>query len=75
MYRCVSCGKIFDIPKVVSEYVGEFWGTPAYQNVGYCPICGDDEYDEIQDDEVGDDEVVYRNGDTDYDVDWEEDER
>ena len=30
---------------VKSEYMGECWGTPAYQNFRYCPSCGDDCYE------------------------------
>lgn len=48
MFYCPSCGKTFEYPKVVKEYRGEFWGMPAYEDMYYCPECGDDDYDEIK---------------------------
>ena len=39
MYRCCECGKIFEEPKSVEEYRGEFWGTPAYERMDYSPCC------------------------------------
>ena len=41
MFRC-ECGARFEEPKIVHEYRGEFWGTPAYEEMCYCPYCGDD---------------------------------
>lgn len=42
MYRCVDCEAIFEEPKMVNEYRGEFWGTPAYEEMAYCPFCNGD---------------------------------
>lgn len=39
-YYCTSCGEIFDEPDSYSECVGEFWGSPAYQEFAECPYCG-----------------------------------
>lgn len=39
MYKCEDCGHIFPTPKRVEEDRGEFWGTPAYETVYYCPRC------------------------------------
>lgn len=47
-FRC-ECGAEFDRPKMVSEYRGEFWGTPAYEDMWYCPVCGSDCFDEVKD--------------------------
>ena len=59
-YRCDDCGAIFDEDEIDSrsEYVGEFWGAPAYQTFNYCPECGSDcirEY-EGEDEEEAEDE-------------------
>ena len=59
-YRCEDCGAIFDEDEIDSrsEYVGEFWGTPAYQTFNYCPECGSDcirEYEGEDEEETEDD--------------------
>lgn len=43
MYRCKSCGHLFEEgeEKVYSEKIGEFGGAPAYQSYSACPICGE----------------------------------
>lgn len=54
MLKCNDCGRKFDEPATYSECVGEFWGTPAYENWAICPYCKSDEieeYDEKEDDE------------------------
>lgn len=51
MYKCNNCGAIFEYPKCESEYRGEYWGTPAYEDMYYCPECGDDDYDEYEEEE------------------------
>ena len=51
MFRCNVCGKEFEEPKVVPEYRGEFWGAPAYEDMYYCPFCGDDDYEEETEEE------------------------
>ena len=44
LWFCEDCEQTFDEDEIVSrsEYVGEFWGSPAYQTVNYCPECGSD---------------------------------
>lgn len=59
-FKCYDCGAIFDEDEIVSrsEYVGEFWGSPAYQTVNYCPECGSDyirEYEGEDEEESEDD--------------------
>jgi len=44
MLRCEDCGERFSSPKMVSESRGEFWGSPAYEEVPYCPYCGSDDF-------------------------------
>ncbi len=54
MLKCDWCGGIFEYPHVVSEYRGEFWGMPAYEDIAYCPYCGSSEIDEVQNDDEED---------------------
>lgn len=55
MIKCCNCGKTFEEEDLVSklQYMGECWGTPAYESIGCCPYCDDDdlEYDYYPDDE------------------------
>lgn len=46
-YRCLSCGKMFDEPKYIREYMGEFWGSPAFETFPVSPCCGAD-FDEVE---------------------------
>lgn len=48
---CCNCGKVFDEKKIkiISEYRGEFWGMPSYENVEVSPCCEDD-FDEVKED-------------------------
>lgn len=39
-YYCEDCNNWFDELKIEHEYRGEFWGTPSYEDMYYCPICG-----------------------------------
>jgi len=55
-FICHNCGETFDEPKIVYESRGEFWGTPAYEPMAYCPACGSDEFDEREDEEEKDGE-------------------
>lgn len=49
---CTHCGNYFGSDELHyrRECVGEFWGTPAYDDFPECPYCGSeefvDEYDE-----------------------------
>lgn len=40
VYYCADCDLEFDEPKQWSEYRGEHFGTPAYETMYGCPICG-----------------------------------
>jgi predicted amidophosphoribosyltransferase len=44
MYKCSSCGEIFEEPEIVSEKVGEIGCQSAYQDYEVCPNCGEDGY-------------------------------
>lgn len=45
MCKCDNCGSIFEEPDTKQDYRGEFWGVPAYETIGICPFCGDDDID------------------------------
>lgn len=53
MYRCMSCGKLFDADDVkkVEESRGEFWGMPCTETMYYSPCCTDDFDDAYEEDE------------------------
>ena len=46
LFKCNDCKRTFYEPHYVEEYRGEFWGTPAYETVGYCPFCDSEDFDE-----------------------------
>lgn len=48
--RCYHCGELFapEDAETKRVYVGEFWGTPAYDSVDVCPNCGSDDVEEIE---------------------------
>ena len=50
MYRCFECCNVFREDEIdrVREEVGEFWGTPAYEERGVCPVCHSYEYGECE---------------------------
>lgn len=54
--KCDNCGKIFDSDeiKVISEYMGEFWGMPAYEDFEACPYCDSYEIDNVKENEEDD---------------------
>lgn len=53
MIKCNYCGARFEDYEVRtrSEYVSEFWGSPAYAEISVCPSCGSDEIEETDEDE------------------------
>jgi hypothetical protein len=51
MYKCNDCENTFNEPDSYRECIGEFWGFPAYEEFGSCPICGSDDYEEVLIDE------------------------
>lgn len=50
---CNYCGEIFDEDEAEKrhEYVSEFWGSPAYQDILVCPCCGSDDLEDYEEDE------------------------
>lgn len=46
MYKCEDCGRLIEEgeEKRGSSLVGEFWGSPAYQDYIECPHCGGELY-------------------------------
>lgn len=49
-YRCNRCGAVFDKSDAGygQEYVGDFWGAPAYEKVDVCPECDSDDLDDFE---------------------------
>ena len=47
-YRCNDCGKEFDEAGSYEEYMGEFWGAPAYETFYICPYCKSDDFEEVK---------------------------
>lgn len=50
MYICLNCGDTFEEPETYSENMGEFWGTPAYEEFSVCPCCHEGAMTELDDD-------------------------
>lgn len=48
-YKCCNCNTEFDYPDTRQEYMGEFWGMPAYDTINICPNCGCDEIIDAED--------------------------
>lgn len=46
-YKCYECGAEFDEPATYRECMGEFWGTPAYEEFDCCPVCKSDDIEEV----------------------------
>ena len=49
MYKCNDCEAEFEYPAVEKEYMGMCGEQPAYQEFGYCPECGSDDFYEVYD--------------------------
>lgn len=49
MYKCTDCGHLFESgeEKIVTEEVGEAWGSPVYEDWARCPICKGD-FEEVK---------------------------
>lgn len=52
MYKCEGCKFVFDEPNVETVEVGEYGGVPYYENEGFCPDCGSDEFDYVEECEM-----------------------
>lgn len=52
MIQCYECGALFEEPDHYSERMGEYQGEPAYQEFPCCPVCGSDDIEENEDDEI-----------------------
>lgn len=50
MLKCFNCNHVFEEDEADTrrEYVGEFWGSSAYETVDICPECGSDELSEFE---------------------------
>lgn len=55
MWICLDCNTEFEEPSTYQEYMGEFWGTPAYETFCCCPFCESDEIEEKEEPEEEDD--------------------
>lgn len=45
MLICRNCNSVFseEDRKTVCENRGEFWGSPAFERISVCPVCGSDD--------------------------------
>ena len=57
MYRCLSCGKVFDEPKRWKENRGEFWGSPCWEWWTGSPCCEWD-YDLVNEEDLDYEDAV-----------------
>lgn len=58
MFICNDCRSEFSEPKVIQECRGEYWGAPAYEDIGICPVCGSDDIAE-EDEEYEEEDEEY----------------
>jgi RNA polymerase subunit RPABC4/transcription elongation factor Spt4 len=56
MIKCEHCKRIFDNNEIITErqYMGEFWGSPAYDDFDVCPYCKSDEIFDYEEEEEDD---------------------
>ena len=47
MFQCNECESLFYEPDTYKECIGEFWGMPAYEEFGCCPVCKSDNFEEV----------------------------
>lgn len=45
MYIC-EYDHVFDDPETERDKIGECFGSPAYQDFEYCPVCGSENFGE-----------------------------
>ena len=69
MFKCNDCNSTFHHPKTVRESMGEHFGFPSYEFFDVCPVCGSEDWDELNDwdDEDEDDD---ENDWSEEDWDW-----
>lgn len=50
MLKCCRCGAIFheEDADTRKDYVGEFWGMPAYEDIDICPECRSEDLEEFE---------------------------
>lgn len=48
MFYCFDCGAEFEEPATKYEDHGEYWGAPAREAFGACPVCGSTDYDAMR---------------------------
>ena len=55
MYKCDNCSHKFDEPKILETTYEKYCGAPletrTYLTLELCPMCGSDEFEEIEEDE------------------------
>lgn len=62
-------GHIFDEDevKIIKESRGEYWGVPCFENWAVCPVCGNDELDDYEEEDEDEEE----DEESDYDEEYE----
>lgn len=55
-FFCNDCENGFDEYDEVEEDRGEFWGMPAYETMYYCPFCGSEDFDEVEEEDEEDED-------------------
>lgn len=52
MYKCKICDITFDRPRVVREkHRYTFMGLGLYEEFDVCPACGNDDFEEVEENE------------------------
>lgn len=47
MYKCDNCGAEFDYPDITRDFVSEYFGQPVTHMKTVCPVCGRDDFEEM----------------------------
>ncbi len=51
MFKCNECGAEFYEPDTYRDWIGDFWGIPAYEEFAICPVCKSEDFEEVDDNE------------------------
>ena len=51
MYRCESCGTVFDEPAIIKENRPDADGFFETMNYAVCPVCGYSGYEEVSEED------------------------